>query len=178
MPNDPIRDLWNRIRGLGRKVEEEVYEFTEEDEIEEEPRGRNTLIALINAFLTMWKASQANVVERTMGVLGFGGLLWLIVGDRGLGVRKPPLRIAAGTFAALWFVPGLIAAVWTLAVNLGAGNLRRLRTWPLLLVFAMGGLISFRGVFTDLAAQHPRRAVRPGPNAAPEQGTLNREQET
>ena len=178
MPNDPIRDLWNRIRGLGRKVEEEVYEFTEEDEIEEEPRGRNTLIALINAFLTMWKASQANVVERTMGVLGFGGLLWLIVGDRGLGIRKSPLRIAASTFAALWFVPGLIAAAWTLAVNLGAGNLRRLRTWPLLLVFAMGGLISFGGVFTDLAAQHPRRAARPGPNAAPEQGTLNREQET
>ena len=178
MPSDPIRDLWNRIRGLGRKVEEEVYEFTEEDELEEEPRGRNTVIALINAFLTMWKASQANVVERTMGVLGFGGLLWLIVGDRGLGIRKPPLRIAASTFAALWFVPGLIAAVWTLAVNLGAGNLRRLRTWPLLLVFAMGGLISFRGVFTDLAAQHPRRAARPGPNAAPEQGTLNREQET
>src|SRR3990172_3253885 len=58
MPSDPIRDLWNRIRGLGRKVEEEVYEFTEEDELEEEPRGRNTIIALINAFLTMWKATQ------------------------------------------------------------------------------------------------------------------------
>ena len=176
MPSDPIRDLWNRIRGLGRKVEEEVYEFTEEDELEEEPRGRNTVIVLINSFLTMWKASHGTVVERTFGTLGFGGLLWLIVGDRGLGIRRPGLRIAASTFAALWFVPGLIAASWTLAANLGFSNLRRIRTWPLLLVFAMGGLISFRGVFTDLAAQHPRRAARPRPG--PEQGTRNREQET
>jgi hypothetical protein len=161
MADDPIRDIWNRIRSLGRKVEEEVYDFTEEEEEGEEPRGRNTLIALINAFLTMWKASTANIVERTFGVLGFAGLLWLIVGDRGLGVRRPQLRIAASTFAALWFVPGLVAAAWTMGVNLGWENLRRLRTWPLMLVFAMGGLISFRGVFTDLAAQHPRSAVRP-----------------
>jgi hypothetical protein len=161
MPSDPIRDLWNRVRGLGRKVEDELYDFTEEEELEEEPRGRSTLITLINLFLTMWKASQANVVERTLGVLGFGGLLWLIVGDRGLGVRRSPLRIAASTFAALWFVPGIIAAVWTFTVNLGAVNLRRLRTWPLMLVFAMGGLISFRAVFTDLAAQRPRRVPRP-----------------
>ena len=55
-------------------------------------------------------------------------------------------------------------------------NLRRVRTWPLLLVFAMGGLISFRGVFTDLAAQHPRRAARP--RSALEQGARNREQGT
>ena len=157
MPSDPIRDLWNRIRGLGRKVEEEVYEFTEEDEQEEEPRGRNTLMALINAFLTLWKASQATVAERTLGILGFAGLLWLIVGDRGLGIRRAPLRIVASTFAALWFVPGIIAAVWTFTVNMGVVNLRRIRTWPLMLVFAMGGLIGFRGVFTDLAAQHPRR---------------------
>ncbi len=161
MPSDPIRDFWNRVRGLGRKVEDELYDFTEEEELEEEPRGRSTLITLINLFLTMWKASQANVVERTLGVLGFGGLLWLIVGDRGLGVRRSPLRIAASTFAALWFVPGIIAAVWTFTVNLGVGNLRRLRTWPLMLVFAMGGLISFRAVFTDLAAQRPRRVPRP-----------------
>ncbi len=162
MPSDPIRDLWNRVRGLGRKVEEELYEFSEEEvEVEEEPRGRNTLIALLNAFLTMWKASQANVVERSFGVLGFAGLLWLVVGDRGLGVRRWPLRVAASTFAALWFVPGLIAAVWTFTVNLGVGNLRRLRTWPLMLVFAMGGLISFRAVFSDLAAQRPRPVPPP-----------------
>jgi len=174
MPSDPVRDLWDRIRSLGRKVEEEVYEFTEEEEHEEEPRGRNTLIALINAFLTLWKASQATVAERTFGILGFAGLLWLIVGDRGLGIRKPPLRIVASTFAALWFVPGIIAAVWTFTVNMGVVNLRRIRTWPLLLVFAMGGLIGFRGVFTDLAAQHPRRAARP--RSTLEQGTRNREQ--
>ncbi|HET9476134.1 MAG TPA: hypothetical protein VFP63_01460, partial [Dehalococcoidia bacterium] len=79
MPDDPIRAIWDRVRALGRKVEEEVYDFTEEDaEKEDEPRGRNTLIALLNAFLTMWKASQANIGERTLGVAGFGGLLWLI----------------------------------------------------------------------------------------------------
>ena len=156
MPSDPIRDIWNRVRALGRKVEEDVYDFSEEEELEEEPRGRNTLVALINAFLTMWKASHATVAERTFGVLGFAGLLWLIVGDRGLGIRRPPLRIAAGTFAVMWFVPGIIASVWTLTVNLGTGNLRRIRMWPLMLVFAMGGLIGFRGVFADLAAQRPR----------------------
>ena len=42
-------------------------------------------------------------------MLGFGGLIWLVVADRGLGVRRPPLRIVAATFAALWFVPGIIA---------------------------------------------------------------------
>jgi hypothetical protein len=162
MPADPVRDLWNRVRGLGQKVEEELYDFSEEDEeLEEEPRGRNTLIALLNAFLTMWKASQANVVERSFGVLGFAGLLWLVVGDRGLGVRRAPLRIAAATFAALWFVPGIISAVWTFTVNMGVVNLRRLRTWPLMLVFAMGGLISFRAVFSDLAAQRPRPVPPP-----------------
>ena len=63
MPTDNrIRDLWSRIRGLGRVVEDELYDFTEEDaEREEEPRGRNTLIALLNGFLTMWKATNANV---------------------------------------------------------------------------------------------------------------------
>ncbi len=157
MPSDPIRELWNRLRGLGRKVEEEIYDFTEEEELEEEPRGRNTLIVLLNGFFAIWKASQGTIAERTFGMLGFAGLLWLIVGDRGLGVGRAPLRIVAGTVAALWFVPGLIAASWMLPVNMGLVNLRRIRTWPLMLVFAMGGLISFRAVFADLAAQHPRR---------------------
>ena len=158
--SDPIRDIWNRIRGLGRKVEEELYDFTEEDaEREEEPRGRNTLIALLNAFLTIWKASTANVAERTLGVLGFGGLLWLTIADRGLGWRRWWLGLPAATFAAIWFVPGLIAATWTLFANLGAGNLRRWRTWPLLAVFAMSGLIGFRGVFSELA----HRRLRPLP---------------
>jgi len=158
--HDPIRDLWNRVRGLGRKVEEDLYDFSEEEEREEEPRGRNTLIALLNAFLTLWKASQANVAERTLGLLGFGGLLWLIF-DRGVGVRRPHVRLAAWTFAALWFVPGLITAVWTLFVNLGVDNLRRIRIWPLLLVFTAGGLITFRAVFSDLARQRPRPVPQP-----------------
>ena len=176
MPSDPVRDLWSRLRRLGTKVEEEVYEFTEEEEHEEEPRGRNTVIALINAFLTLWKASQATVAERTFGILGFAGLLWLIVGDRGLGIRKSPLRIAASTFATLWFVPGIIAAVWMFTVNMGVVNLRRIRTWPLMMVFAMGGLIGFRGVFTDLAAQHPRRTARH--HLTTKRGTGNSEQGT
>jgi|GEM_PF-685448 len=160
LQSDPIRDLWNRIRGLGRKVEEELYDFTEEDtEREEEPRGRNTLIALINAFLTLWKTNQASVAERTLGVLGFTGLLWFTIADRGLGWRRWWLGLPAATFAVIWFVPGLIAATWTLCVNLGAGNLRRIRTWPLLLVFAAGGLITFRAVFSDLA----RRRLHPVP---------------
>ena len=160
MPDDPIRAIWDRVRALGRKVEEEVYDFTEEDaEKEDEPRGRNTLIALLNAFLTMWKASQASIGERTLGVAGFGGLLWLIVGDRGLGIRRSWLRIPAITFAAIWFVPGLIAAGWTLVGNLGAENMKRIRTWPLIGVFALTGLIGFRGVFSELA----HRRLRPPP---------------
>jgi len=160
MPDDPVRDLWNRIRGLGRKVEEEIYDFTEEDaEIEERTRGRNTLVALLNAFLTLWKANSANIAERTLGVLGFGGALWLIIADRGLGWRRWWLGLPAGTFAVIWFVPGIIAASWTLCVNLGVGNLRRWRTWPLVTVFALGGLIGFRGVFGELA----RRRIRPVP---------------
>jgi len=162
MPSDPVRDLWNRVRGLGRKVEEELYDFSEEEELEEEPRGRNTLIALLNAFLTVWKASNANVAERTLGILGFVGLLWFVVADRGLGWRRWWLGLPAATFAVIWFVPGTIAAIWTLVLNLGAGNLRRIRTWPLLLVFAAGGLITFRGVFADLA----RRRLHPQPRAS------------
>ncbi len=158
--DNPLRDLWSRIRGLGRVVEDELYDFTEEDaEREEEPRGRNTLIALLNGFLTMWKATNANVAERTLGLAGFAGLIWFTVVDRGLGWRRWYLGLPAATFAVVWFVPGVIASTWTLCVNLGVGNLRRIRTWPLLLVFAMTGLIGFRAVFTDLA----RRRIRPLP---------------
>jgi hypothetical protein len=161
MPDNPIRDIWNRVRRLGSKVEEELYDFTEEDtEREEEPRGRNTLIALLNAFLTLWKASQANTAERTLGIAGFGGLLWFAIADRGLGWRRWWLGLPAATFAVLWFVPGLIAAVWSLSANLGAGNLRRVRTGPLLLVFAAGGLIAFRAVFSDLARRRPHPLPR------------------
>lgn len=150
--SDPISDLWTRLRSLGRKVEEEIYDFTEEDaEREQEARGRNTLIALINAFFTMWKASQASAAERTLGLLGFGSVLWWVVIDRGLGFKRTPIRIFAGTFAIIWFVPGIIAATWTMCVNLGVGNLRRIRSWPLMGVFALSGLIGFRAVFGELA---------------------------
>jgi hypothetical protein len=157
MPSNPLRDLWNRLRALGRKVEEEVYDFTEEDaETDEEPRGRNTLIALINGFLTMWKASQASIAERTLGLLGFAGLLWLLIADRGLGWRKWWIGLPAATFAAIWFVPGIIAGCWTMGANLGWGNMRRWRAWPIVLVFMSAGLISFRGVFSELANKRIR----------------------
>jgi hypothetical protein len=160
MAANPVRDVWNRLRSIGRKVEEEIYDFTEEDvESEEEPRGRNTLIALTNGFFTMWKASQANAAERTLGVLGAVGLLWFVIMDRGFGFRKWWFGLPAATFAVIWFVPGMIAATWTMGVNLGAGNLRRWRSWPLTLVFGLSGLIAFRAVFSGLA----RKDLRPEP---------------
>src|SRR5256885_14336418 len=113
-PDKPIRDLWSRIRGLGRVVEDELYDFTEEDaEREDEPRGRNTLVALLNGFLTMWKATNANVTERTLGVAGFAGLLWVTVFDRGLGWRRWYLGVPAPPFAPVWVVPGLGAVTLT-----------------------------------------------------------------
>jgi hypothetical protein len=162
--SDPIRDIWNRVRSIGRKMEEEIYDFTEEDaESEEEPRGRNTLIALINGFFTMWKASKATPAERTLGILGFAGLLWFIVVDRGLGYRRWWFGLPAATFAIIWFVPGAIAAGWTMGVNLGWGNLRRWRSWPLMTVFGLSGLIAFRAVFSGLA----RKRLAPDPSREP-----------
>ncbi|MEX0683666.1 MAG: hypothetical protein WD904_13135 [Dehalococcoidia bacterium] len=156
--SDPIRALWDRVRGLGRRFEEEIYDFTEEDaEREEEPRGRNTLIALLNGFLTMWKASQASAAERTLGSLAGVSVVWLVVVDRGLGFKRTWLRIPAATFAIIWFVPGLIAGTWTVVANLGVENMRRWRSWPLTLVFSMSGLIAFRAVFSELA----RKELRP-----------------
>lgn len=155
---DPIRSLWDRLRGLGRKVEEELYDFTEEDaEREAEPRGRNTLIALLNGFLTMWKASQATPAERTLGSLAGVSVFWLVIVDRGLGFKRTWLRIPAATFALIWFVPGLIAGTWTVVANLGVENMRRWRSWPLTLTFSLSGLIAFRAVFSELA----RREIRP-----------------
>src|SRR3989454_2702489 len=128
MPADsPLRDLWSRIRGLGRVVEDELYDFTEEDaEREDEPRGRNTLVALLNGFLTMWKATNANVAERTLGMAGFAGLIWFTIFDRGLGWRRWDFGVPAPPFAVVWFVPGILASTRTLFVNLGARNLPRL----------------------------------------------------
>src|SRR2546422_8626608 len=127
-----IRDLWSRIRGLGRVVEDELYDFTEEDaEREDEPRGRNTLVALLNGFLTMWKATNANVAERTLGLAGFAGLIWFTIFDRGLGWRRWDLGLPPAPFPVVWVVPGIIAPTRALCVNLGARHLPRIRTRPL-----------------------------------------------
>ncbi|HUF52200.1 MAG TPA: hypothetical protein VMR52_00315 [Dehalococcoidia bacterium] len=157
-PASPIHALWNRVRGIGRKVEEEIYDFTEEDaERAEEPRGRNTLIALLNGFFTMWRASQATAAERTLGSLAGLSLVWWVVVDRGMGFKRTWIRIPAAAFMMIWFVPGFIAGAWTVGANLGVENLRRWRSWPLTLVFSLSGLIAFRAVFSELA----RREIRP-----------------
>ena len=142
-------DLWSHLRRLGTKVEDEIFDFTEED-VEEEVRGRNTLVALLNAFLILWKANTATSVERVLGLGGLVSLLWLVFIDRGVGFKRGPFRLLAITFAALWFIPGLIASLATVR-NLGFDNLKRPRMWPLMLVFAAGGLISFRAVFGEVA---------------------------
>ncbi len=152
------RDLWSRLRNLGRRVEEEIYDFSEEDaERVAEPRGRNTLVALLNGFFTMWRATQANSTERTLGSLAGVSVLWLVVVDRGLGFKRTWARIPAAAFVTIWFVPGLIAGTWTVFANLGVENMRRIRSWPLVLTFSASGLIAFRAVFSELA----RRELRP-----------------
>ena len=157
------RDLWSRLRVLGRRVEEEIYDFTEEDaERDEEPRGRNTMIALLNGFLTMWKANQASAAERTLGSLAALSVVWLVVVDRGFGFKRTWARLPAATFVAIWFVPGLIAGTWTVVANLGVENMRRIRSWGLVLTFSASGLIAFRAVFSELARRelHPIRNRR------------------
>ncbi|MCH8050865.1 MAG: hypothetical protein IIC86_02490 [Chloroflexi bacterium] len=152
------RDLWSRLRNLGRRVEEEIYDFTEEDaERDEEPRGRNTMIALLNGFFTMWRASQASTAERYLGSLAGVSVVWLVVVDRGFGFKRTWARIPAATFVAIWFVPGIIASTWTVVANLGVENMRRIRSWGLMLTFAASGLIAFRAVFSELA----HRELRP-----------------
>src|SRR5256885_7486952 len=114
-PDKPIRDLWSRIRGLGRVVEDELYDFTEEDaEREDEPRGRNTLVALLNGFLTMWKATNANVAERTLGMAGFAGLIWFTLLHPRLGWRRWDFGVPPPPVAVLWVLPGLLAPTPTL----------------------------------------------------------------
>lgn len=160
MSDTTPRGLWGRIRRFGSKIDEEIYDFTEEDEERDtEPRGRNTLITLINGFFTLWKSSTSNATERTLGLLGFIGLLWFTIVDRGFGFRRWHVGIFAATFAVIWFVPGLIASAWMLVANMGVRNLRNWRVWPLLIVYAMSGLIGFRGVFADLA----NKRLRPMP---------------
>ncbi|MBI1886481.1 MAG: hypothetical protein HYS09_09270 [Chloroflexi bacterium] len=160
-------DIWKRLRRLGTRVEDELFDLTEEEEAEDESQGRNTIVALLNAFLTVWKTNEANYLERVLGLAGLGSLLWLVIGDRGMGVKKAPLRIATGTFAAVWFLPGLIASVGLLR-NLGFENLRAWRIYPLLLTGTAGGLISFRAVFGELSQQRMRPVRREEPEAVAE----------
>ena len=76
-------ELWllGKVNAMGRHpaaTGEPPYDFTEEDaERTTERRGRNTLIALTNSFFTMWRANEASIGERTLGVLGFGSIFWL-----------------------------------------------------------------------------------------------------
>src|SRR5256885_1920063 len=127
-PDKPIRDLWSRIRGLGRVVEDELYDFTEEDaEREDEPRGRNTLVALLNGFLTMWKATNANVAERTLGMAGFPGLLWFTIFDPGLRGRGRDFGVAPAPVAPAGFRPGAIAPSRSPPLNTGPGTRRARR---------------------------------------------------
>lgn len=141
--------LWKHLRSLGTLVEDELYELTQEEEREEIP-GRNTVMVLLNSFLTLWKAHEAHVAERVLGLLGLVSALWLLVGERGMGIKSTPFRLASLTFATLWFLPGAIATVASLA-NVGLEILKRPRAWPLLLLCTAGGLISFRAVFGELA---------------------------
>lgn len=156
------KGLWQRLRRLGTRVEDNLFELTEEEERQEEPPGRSSLVVLLNAFLSLWKATEANVVERVLGLAGLGSALWLLIGEWGLGVRRTPLALLARTLASVWLVPGFIASL-AAARNLGWENLRRPRLWPILLIFVLGGLISFRAVFGELT--RPRLGVarrRPG----------------
>jgi hypothetical protein len=93
--------------------------------------------------------------------LGFGGLLWLLTGYLIFGVKNKLARGAAAAFAAVWFIPGLIAAVATVVYSLGLVHAKQWRTYPIFLAFASGGLITFRAVFGE-AAKEQAELVRRG----------------
>jgi hypothetical protein len=150
-----FKQAFERLRSVGTKVEDELYEWADQEEEEEEP-VRGTLFTSLQGFLTLWKTSEATVYERVLGLLGFGGLLWLIVGDLGLGIRHRLLRGAAAAFAAVWFIPGLIAAVATLVYSLGLVHAKNWRTYPVFLAFAAGGLITFRAVFGEVGREQAK----------------------
>ena len=153
-----------RLRRIGRKVEDELYDWADE-EGEKEGRTRATLLTSFQGFLTLWKTSEATVYERVLGLAGFAGLAWFLTGDFVFGVKHRLLRLAAGFFAALWFIPGLIAAAATLLYGLGPENLKHWRTYPIMVAFACGGLIAFRAVFGELAEQQAPRLRRGGRRA-------------
>jgi hypothetical protein len=149
-----FKQAFDRLRTVGTKVEDELYEWADQEEEEEPVRG--TLFTSLQGFLTLWKTTEATVYERVLGLLGFAGLLWLLVGDLGLGIRHRLLRGVAAAFAAVWFIPGLIAAVATLVYSLGLVHAKQWRTYPILLAFAAGGLITFRAVFGEIARGQTR----------------------
>ena len=150
-----FKQAFERLRSVGTKVEDELYERADQEEEEEEP-VRGTLFTSLQGFLTLWKTSEATVYERVLGLLGFGGLLWLIVGDLGLGIRHRLVRGVAAAFAAVWFIPGLIAAVATLVYSLGLVHAKNWRTYPVFLAFAAGGLITFRAVFGEVGKEQAK----------------------
>jgi hypothetical protein len=152
----------DRLRRVGTKVEDELYEWADQEEEEEQP-VRGTLFTSLQGLLTLWKASEATVYERVLGLLGFCGLLWLLTGDLIFGIRHKLVRGAALAFAAIWFIPGLVASVTTLVYSLGLVHAKQWRTYPIFLAFAAGGLITFRAVFGEMAkgqAQPLRRGRR------------------
>jgi len=157
-----FKRAFERLRSVGTKVEDELYEWADQEEEEEEP-VRGTLFTSLQGFLTLWKTSEATVYERVLGLLGFGGLLWLLIGDLIFGIRHRLVRGVAAAFAAVWFIPGLIAAVATLVYSLGLVHAKNWRTYPVFLAFAAGGLITFRAVFGEVGreqAQLLRRGRR------------------
>ena len=160
-----FRRLFMRLRRIGRKVEDELFDWADEEGGKEGPT-RATLLTGFQGFLTIWKTSEATVYERVMGLAGFAGLAWFLTGDLVFGVKHRLLRLVAGFFAALWFIPGLIAAAATLLWGLGPENLKHWRTYPIMLAFASGGLIAFRAVFGELAEKQAR-ALRGGHRAEP-----------
>jgi len=155
-----FKRAFDRLRRVGTKVEDELYELADQEEEEEEP-VRGTLFTALQGLLTLWKANEATVYERMLGLLGFGGLLWLLTGYLIFGVKNKLARRAAAAFAAVWFIPGLIAAVATVVYSLGLVHAKQWRTYPIFLAFASGGLITFRAVFGE-AAKEQAELVRRG----------------
>jgi hypothetical protein len=147
-----FKQALDRLRKLGTEVEDELYEWADQEEEEEEP-VRGTLFTSLQGFLTLWKASEATVYERVLGLLGFGSLLWLLTGDLIFGIRPRLVRAVAAAFAAVWFIPGLIAAVATFVYSLGLVHAKNWRTYPVFLAFAAGGLITFRAVFGEVGRE-------------------------
>lgn len=150
-----FKQAFERLRRVGTKVEDELYEWADQEDDDEE-HVRGTLFTSLQGFLTLWKTSEATVYERVLGLLGFGGLLWLLIGDLGFGFRNRLMRAVAAAFAAVWFIPGLIAAVATLLYSLGLVHAKNWRTYPVFLAFAAGGLITFRAVFGEIGRGQAR----------------------